>query len=252
MLTAGVYMIQSKAQPKRVYIGGSADIVRRWEQHLFQLKRNKHHSQKLQRHYNKYGKNDLVFSIIVGCDVDDLVTTEQYFIDVYKPYFNGRLKAYAHTGYKHTDEAKAKLSIKFKGANNANYGKKFSDEHRAKLSAAMKGRVSPTKGKKMSDEAKQKLSIAQKGKRLSPATEFKKGRKNSPEDRAKISAKLKGCTPWNKGVPMREESRTKLINSIKGVKKPNYKSHLNTPETKKKMSEARKQYYINKRLINCN
>lgn len=48
------------------------------------------------------------------------------------------------TGWKHTEEAKQKISIKAKG-------RKFSEEHRAKLSKMRKGR-------KLSEEAKPAIS----------------------------------------------------------------------------------------------
>ena len=108
--TSGVYKIQSKVKPERVYIGSAVSIPERWGNHLYRLARNDHHSIKLQRHYNKYGKNDLVFSIIVGCDKDDLIVTEQFYIDAYNPWFNICSKAGSLLGFKHSEETKKKMS----------------------------------------------------------------------------------------------------------------------------------------------
>ena len=84
----GIYQIQSNLYPNRIYIGSAIDITKRWRQHLSLLKLNKHHSIKLQNHYNKYGKNDLIFSILINCKEDDLINVEQSYIDDLNPYFN--------------------------------------------------------------------------------------------------------------------------------------------------------------------
>ena len=64
----GVYMIQSKIKPERVYVGSSHDILRRFNHHEDDINRGEHHSVKLQRHADKYGNNDLVFEIIESFD----------------------------------------------------------------------------------------------------------------------------------------------------------------------------------------
>jgi group I intron endonuclease len=83
---SGIYKIQSLINPKRIYIGSAINFTNRRSTHLNHLKNNKHHSQKLQRHYNKYGKDDLKFSLLLGCNKEDLIKTEQYFI-----YLNNQL-----------------------------------------------------------------------------------------------------------------------------------------------------------------
>jgi len=115
MRLIGVYKIQSVIKPERVYIGSSCCIEERWICHLKELKYKKHHSHKLQNHYNKYGKNDLVFSIIMCCDEDDLISIEQYFIDSYNPWFNICKIAGRTSGKKHTEEAKKKMSLMRRG-----------------------------------------------------------------------------------------------------------------------------------------
>ena len=42
----------------------------------------------LQRHYNKYGISDLLFSIIEECPIDILIQREQYHLDNLKPLLN--------------------------------------------------------------------------------------------------------------------------------------------------------------------
>ena len=84
----GIYKIQSGKKHKRFYIGASANIFRRWKEHLYKLRRQKHYNPKLQEHFNKYGESDLHFSIIVCCDKKALKGFEQFYIDAYEPYFN--------------------------------------------------------------------------------------------------------------------------------------------------------------------
>ena len=84
----GIYKIQSILKPDKFYIGSAQNLHRRWIIHLNFLKHNTHRNRKLQNHYNKYGEIDLQFSIICVCDKNDLLKKEQYFINLYKPYFN--------------------------------------------------------------------------------------------------------------------------------------------------------------------
>ena len=154
---SGIYKIQSRKKPERIYIGSSADIFDRWGRHLFDLSHNEHHSKKLQRHYNKHGRADLEFSVLLGCDKEDLIQTEQYFLDVYKPYFNSSYMAYSCKGYKHTEEARKNMSAGQKKRG------KHPPEHNLKMSIAMKGKYL---GYKHSDESRRNMSEAHKGKTL--------------------------------------------------------------------------------------
>jgi len=101
---SGIYKIESKIKPERIYIGSSFDVRRRWSSHLSYLRINKHGNDKLQRHYNKYGKEDLVFSLLLGCETGSLLIHEQYFLDALDPYFNVTRTAGSPGAYKHTRE----------------------------------------------------------------------------------------------------------------------------------------------------
>ena len=90
---SGIYKIQSKARPELMYIGQSKNIYKRWKRHLGMLRNNNHENYELQSHYNSYGEDDLVFSILFICSVKNLASDEKYFIEKYKPYWNTNLRA---------------------------------------------------------------------------------------------------------------------------------------------------------------
>ena len=89
MKTSGVYQIQSKIHPERIYIGSSVDIKNRWNSHLNFMLRG-YAPLILQAHYNKYGVEDFVFTIVELCFPEYLKEREKYYIEKLKPYFNCR------------------------------------------------------------------------------------------------------------------------------------------------------------------
>jgi hypothetical protein len=88
MKTSGIYKIQSIIHSERIYIGSAVNINHRHNQHLCDLKHNRHHSIKLQRHFNKYGQKDLNFTIIEECSVETLLVREQHYLNINNTYFN--------------------------------------------------------------------------------------------------------------------------------------------------------------------
>src|SRR4030042_5011373 len=134
---SGIYKIQSIRKKNRIYIGSAKNIHVRWGLHLSYLRRNKHHSIKLQNYYNKYGESDLLFNILLGCDEALLIVNEQFFIDSYKQYFNIKPNAGSNLGFKHSEESKNKTRQSL-------LGKKYSEERCKNMSVASKeiGRAS--------------------------------------------------------------------------------------------------------------
>ncbi len=190
---SGIYIIRSKCKPQKTYIGSAVYIVNRWSQHRGSLRRNKHHSPKLQRHYNKYGEQDLVFEVLLLCDRDDLIKQEQYFLDKYQPYrsgFNICPTAGNNTDRPCSDESRQKTRNSLLGhpvsqetrekirqcqlgrkksaelkekLREMNLGKTLTEEHKRKISEALAGK-SRRKGHRHSEETKRKMSMALKGK----------------------------------------------------------------------------------------
>lgn len=106
MKISGIYKIQSLIKPEKIYIGSAVNISNRWYRHREDLKNNTHGNSKLQNHYNKYGKDDLVFSVIVGCTKENLISYEQFYIDALSPVFNCRIIAQSNLGIKHQPHTK--------------------------------------------------------------------------------------------------------------------------------------------------
>lgn len=157
---SGIYKIESKYKHEKFYIGSSINIYVRWKVHISELRRNVHRNSKLQNHFNKYGESDLLFSILLICDEEDLIKTEQYFINFTNPFFNICKTAGSCLGVKASEETRRKLSKSLKGRKPWNKG--------------LKGVI------KDSDETKGKKSISHKGKRKPPLTlEQRKNMSNS-------------------------------------------------------------------------
>jgi group I intron endonuclease len=126
--SAGIYQIESYINGKK-YIGSSINIYGRiFNEHLKCLKNGVHVNIILQRHYNKYGENDLWFDILQFCPKSDLLECEQYWIDKLNPEFNICKKAGSPLGIKRTEETKQKMKenhADFKGVNHPNFGRHF-------------------------------------------------------------------------------------------------------------------------------
>jgi len=68
----GIYKIESIKYPNRVYYGRTIDYNKRKYSHINLLENRKHHSIKLQNHFNKYGLKDLVFTFVERCEKNRL------------------------------------------------------------------------------------------------------------------------------------------------------------------------------------
>ena len=81
----GIYRIKNKINEK-CYYGSSIDIDKRWNRHINDLIKNKHHNFHLQNAWNKYGENNFKFEIIEECDLENLHYTEQKYLDLNPEY----------------------------------------------------------------------------------------------------------------------------------------------------------------------
>ena len=245
----GIYKITNKVNNK-VYIGQSYDIEKRWKGHLYDLEHRVHHSEHLQKSYNKYGIESFVFEILEEVnDSNCLTTKEQYWIDYYNSMdknFGYNMKGAGPKG-KLSQESKNKLSRKikeyYKCNDNPMLGKKHSIESKLKISKHRKGipvtdeqkeKLSKAlKNRKFSKEHKEKLSLSKKGEKnpMYGKEGYWKNKNISEETKLKISNSHKGKLMDEKTKIALELSRKKRIES----------GEYFNEETRKRLSEINKR-----------
>lgn len=84
---SGIYRIDSKAIGLCVYVGSSMNITNRFRQHKYDL-RSGTGGEELQYHVNKYGIDDLVFSVVEGATEQYLRELETYYCKKLNPLYN--------------------------------------------------------------------------------------------------------------------------------------------------------------------
>lgn len=228
-ILSGIYWILNTISGK-VYVGSAVSIAQRFRQHRHRLRQGAHRSRHLQSAWNKHGEDAFAFSCLEVVDCKELlVEREQAWIDLLGAAdrdkgYNVRPKAKSNLGLRVTAETKAKIAARLLGRKPTEAtlakrrGWRHTEEAKARISAAFKGRVFTDEakamlyatriGRKMTDEDRAKRSVAQKGRTFSDEHRTKlslakKGRTLSYAHRAKISAAGMGRTPSN-------ETRAKL------------------------------------------
>lgn len=149
---SGIYEIVNLSNGHK-YIGSAVNIPNRWREHKYQLIHGKHHSQYLQRAWDKYSSSLFLFHVLEYCEKDELITREQFYIDLFSPEYNISPTAGNCLGVKASEETKKNISDAQK--------KRFSsDENRRKHSVATSNRT-------QSVETRKKISVAFTGRKLS-------------------------------------------------------------------------------------
>lgn len=154
-IKSGIYCIENIVNKKK-YIGSSQNVYKRKNRHLSELKMLKHKNIKLQRSYNKHGKDNFIFYVLEFVEnLTELITREQYYIDSEKPEYNINLIANSSLGVKRSDETKEKVR-------QANLGLKHPEWRNKIKSEAQGGDNHWTKKKEFSDDSKTKMSESHK------------------------------------------------------------------------------------------
>ena len=78
---SGIYMILNTYNNK-CYIGSTKNFYTRKQKHFRLLVLNKHHSNHLQKAYNKYGKDKFTFIILEECEIEKLLEKEVFWINL--------------------------------------------------------------------------------------------------------------------------------------------------------------------------
>ena len=181
----GIYSIKVN---KRIYIGSAVNMYQRWHGHISDLKIQRHRNKFMQRVFNKHGECAFTFELIAECNKEDLIVTEQGYIDTVRMFYpkekvlNLSYVAGSCLGFKHSLETKRKISESSKG-------RVVSEESRRKRSIAQKGKV-------LSEETKEKIRTARASQVITDETRAKlsavgKGRPHSEEHRNKLTTLLR-------------------------------------------------------------
>lgn len=140
---AGIYAIINKINGK-LYVGSSKNMLNRYNGHVYDLKKGKHHSIYLQRSVDKHGLKNFKFKVLeLIDDISILHDREQYWLDYYESYNHEvgyNISPSAHGGV-FANETKEKiretLKERFKDKNNhPSYKRIVSKETREKISKA--------------------------------------------------------------------------------------------------------------------
>lgn len=77
----GIYLITNTIT-KKVYVGQSVDIYRRWSEHKSRAYNNDNncYNNPLYRSIRKYGKDIFILSILCECKIEELDEKEKYYI----------------------------------------------------------------------------------------------------------------------------------------------------------------------------
>jgi group I intron endonuclease len=81
----GIYKIKIN---DKEYIGSSCNIGHRLKHHLWSLENLKHHNRTMQNLYNKYGSENVYFTIVEQCSDKVLIEREAFYINTLSPYIN--------------------------------------------------------------------------------------------------------------------------------------------------------------------
>ena len=94
-----LYQITNTLNGKK-YIGKTNDMKRRIGRHYADLQANRHHSHKLQRSYNKYGKENfkVTYEIFDNITEEELSLKQQEYIQKYDSFYNGYNETFGGEG----------------------------------------------------------------------------------------------------------------------------------------------------------
>lgn len=147
MVISGIYKI-SNTENGKFYIGSSKNIVKRWNEHKWALKNNRHRNRPMQSAYNKYGADVFIYEVIeVVNDIEQLRNIEQKYIN--------SLNACGRTvGYNLSERVDC---VCLSGDRHPQYGKTWSQKSKDKLSKSISGKNHPLYGTKVSESTKAKM-----------------------------------------------------------------------------------------------
>jgi group I intron endonuclease len=166
----GIYRFQN-LENGRFYIGSSKNLYLRYYRHIEFIKSKKVGNHKIYEDIKNIESPKFVFGVIEYCQESERLDREQYYFELYKPYYNCTPTVYDAKGYKWPNSLKEKNKNIF-------HGPKDMDKHSNSLKESWKRRrekytpeqlsekmADARRGIKHSDESKLKMSLSGKGKK---------------------------------------------------------------------------------------
>ena len=173
---SGIYQIEHVASGRK-YVGSAVRMKRRLSKHRTDLRAGRHHSEKLQRAWGKYGEGAFVFSVLELVEDSLLLEREQLWIERTAAVVEG-------------------FNVCPRAGNCR--GRVLSEVHKQRLAEALRGRTRPPehsaafRGKPRTAEVRARISAAKKGVPCAPeVVAARKGRKQSAETRAKRAESMR-------------------------------------------------------------
>lgn len=222
-----IYLVTNKITGKQ-YVGQTMrSIEKRWETHG-------HGNYYISKSIRKHGKDNFKIEILEKCkSKQELSEKEIYWIkelNTLSPNgYNLTGGGEGNLGWKHTEEAKRKMSEAMKGKKHPNYGKKHSEEIRRKISESLKGH-------KYSIESRRKMSESQKGKTHSVETRSRMSKAQKGKKRSGKTCKIMSEATKGENNPMYGKKHSVATRQKMSIAKKNMST-----ETRKRMSEAQKR-----------
>lgn len=110
---SGVYCIRN-LYTKDMYVGSAVNLRARWNLHRTNLRAGKHHSKILQHAWDKYGEKGFEFFVLGYCPPDEVLATEQFWLDSLTAKYNVLRIAGSRAGAKNSDAHNRAISEKAK------------------------------------------------------------------------------------------------------------------------------------------
>lgn len=255
-----IYITTNLINGKR-YLGQKEFVQKNWKSYLGS-------GTAFKKAVKLYGKENFRRDIIYICYSKEELNQMEYELSVFfdvvdsDDWYNLIFGGSGTNGWKHSEEAKKKMSEAKKeayvGDGNPFYGKEHSYKTKQHLSDVRKGKNvgkdNPNYGKHLSDETKAKIGQGNKGKIISLETREKIsvaltgkmagenhpmfGKHLSDEWKEKISKANSGENHWQFGKHVSEETKQKLREANSGENSAWYgKNH--SEETKQKISNSK-------------
>jgi len=202
---SGVYLFHNLVNGKQ-YVGSGVGLSTRLSNyfHLSKLVDQRHISNSIL----KYGHDN--FSVVIlemtgskgSVSKSEILSREQYYIDLYKPIMNINPIAGSSLGFKHTEESKKLIA-------ESKMDKPLSEETRLKLSVLFSGELNPFWGKTHNNETLEAMKLSKLGE-LNPMF----GKEKSPEFIEQMYKDKSGSNNPMFGKSHSEETLTKLRKKV--------------------------------------